>query len=617
MKSLLLLWKKMAEESAIWCCTSATMDCKTVQVRSEHEGLSFLTITLPSFGKDLQRALDQGYVDRRLFVGFQRKGGLPRFLGGFLDLVFDRDSGVLLDEPNIEAILALRQLTLMFGKMLLPCSDARENAAMRGYIQCEQDVRKHDALLESSDRADFQRVSAMLFSKAFSKIDRDIYEGDKLIPRHGPGATADKLRGNAKYRQTTWPERLDKWFPLGDYLLPNHRYYDELEKVTILEPGAEIPVRVISVPKTLKTPRIIGVEPTAMQYAQQAVLPVILDRLSECKNLGVMLGFDDQTPNQRMALEGSLTRELATLDLSEASDRVSNQHVRSLLRFWPSLHGAVDACRSRKADVSVDGEVKSIRLSKFASMGSALCFPFEAMVFLTIIFIGIERSQRTPLTPRMISMLRSKVRVYGDDIIVPVDYVHTVVPTLEAFGFRVSGDKSFWTGKFRESCGKEYYDGEDVSIVRVRNMFPAQRQDATGVISIVSLRNQLFQAGYWSTVKWLDKYIRGVIRYFPDVSPSSPVLGRHTSLGYQAEKMHETLFSPLVKGWQVSTKIPTNSLDGSGALLKCLLRGQRDDIERYYTDLEFGRQPSVDKEHLERSGRPQRVDIKLRYASPW
>jgi hypothetical protein len=115
----LLLWKSLADELASWCCTSATFDCKTVEARSNDEGLSFLTITLPNFGKDFEKGLDQGFVDRRLFTGFQWKAGLPRFLGGFLGLVFERDSVGLLIDLTTVAIFALRQLPGRGGKMLV------------------------------------------------------------------------------------------------------------------------------------------------------------------------------------------------------------------------------------------------------------------------------------------------------------------------------------------------------------------------------------------------------------------------------------------------------------------------------------------------------------------
>lgn len=598
MKSLLLLWKKIANESAIRCCTSATLDYKIVERRVEHEGLSFLTITLPQFGKDFEKSLDQGVVDRSLFQGFTWRGGLPRFLGGFLDHVFDRNGGELLNQPNIDAILAIRQLTLMYGKLLLPCSDARERKSMSDYIECEKDIRINDSSLSESDISDFRRMASMLFTDAFTYVDRKIHDGE-CVPKHGPGKTADKLLGNKKFRQSTWPLRLEKIFSSSDFLIPNYSFWEQLQDdVDILEPGSEIPVKVVSVPKTLKTPRIIGIEPTAMQYAQQAVLPILLLGLKQDDFLRSALGFSDQTPNQNLAFEGSLSGTLATLDLSEASDRVSNQRVRDLLRYHPHLHAAVDASRSRKADVPGFGVQ---RLAKFASMGSALCFPFEAMVFLTMIMIGIERAHNSPLSRKDLFNLIGKVRVYGDDIIVPVEYVHSVVKVMTTFGSKINLSKSFWTGKFRESCGKEYYDGNDVSIVRVRRIFPGHRKDATEVISLVSLRNQLYFAGYWSTCQWLDEKVRKIIKYFPVVLPTSPVLGRHSFLGYESQRMCEHLHRPLVKGYVTHTVIPKNSLDDYGALLKYFLKP--------------GDLPFADGDHLERSGRPQAVNIKLRWGS--
>lgn len=66
MKSLMLLWKEVANETATWCCTSTSLDYETVKVRSKHEGVSFLTITLPSFGKDFERGLEEGRISSNL-----------------------------------------------------------------------------------------------------------------------------------------------------------------------------------------------------------------------------------------------------------------------------------------------------------------------------------------------------------------------------------------------------------------------------------------------------------------------------------------------------------------------------------------------------------------------
>jgi hypothetical protein len=385
-----------------------------------------------------------------------------------------------------------------------------------------------------------------------------------------------------------------------------------MESIDFLEPGSEIPVKVISVPKTLKTPRIIAMEPTAMQYVQQAILPEILTAIKRDYLLDSCLGFDDQAPNQEAARRGSLYGDLATLDLSEASDRVSNQLVEIMMSDHPHLGEAVQACRSTRAAVPGHGVVP---LAKFASMGSALTFPIEAMVFLTLVALGIEKELNTRFSQKdAIRHLRGKVRIYGDDIIVPVMYVRSVIDHLESFGLVVNRRKSFWNGKFRESCGKDYYEGFDVSVVRFRTEFPTSRRHVSGIISTISFRNQLYFAGYWESCKWLDRKIGLILKYYPVVLPSSPVLGRHSFLGYSTQRTHSGLFSPLVKGWVVHSVSPKDLLDDTGALLKFLLRKARRD--RYSPLIGSTEPPQSDSEHLERAGRPHAVNIKLRWASP-
>jgi len=620
-KSLMSLWSRLAEESADQCCTSATRDINTVASRFEHEGLSFLTITLPSFGKAIQKWLDQGEVGIHSSFVTERGGSLPRFLGGFFTRVFDRNSGKLLDNPCIDSIKALRQLTLGFGKMQLPCSQARNSAAVRNYIECELDVREFDSNLSEVTLREFTDMSNLLFGKLFTKIDRDIYYG-RTVPKHGPGSTADRISGNQKYNQAVWTTRLDSIFPMGEYLLPSWSYYSQLEKVDIHEPGSEVPVKVTLVPKTLKTPRVIAMEPTCMQYMQQAVLRTFLEHFYKDDFLKKVIGFDDQEPNRQMAYQGSLDQRTATLDLSDASDRVSNQLVRSMFNRWPHLKGAVEATRSRRAELP-SGEV--IRLSKFASMGSALCFPIEAMVFTTMIFVGIQRSLNKPLGRKDLYGFSDSVRVFGDDLIVPTDHVRSVVQTLEHFGARVGLDKSFWTGKFRESCGREYFNGHDVSITRVRQVFPEQRSNATEVVSAVSLRNQLFMSGYWQTCKWLDVKLERILKHFPAVLPDSPVLGRVCSLGFETQRTHPTLHSPLVRGYVVKARSPIDKLDGPGALLKCLLRLDTDDwmeannLFRHQSNVSLTKEitvPTVHDNHLERYGRPKSISIQLGWRSP-
>jgi len=234
-------------------------------------------------------------------------------------------------------------------------------------------------------------------------------------------------------------------------------------------------------------------------------------------------------------------------------------------------------------------------------MGSALCFPFEAIVFTTVIFAGIERALNRQLTKKDVKSMLGKVRVYGDDIIVPVEFVSSVIASLEAFGLKVNVNKSFWTGKFRESCGKDYYNGSDVSIVRVRSMFPASLKQTDELVSTVSLRNQLFGAGFEKTVDWLDGEIMAVMPIFPYVAKTSSALGRHSYDQLTVDRMCDELHKPLVKAYVVVNKPRASKLEGVGALTKYFLNRGIDPME---------------EKHLQFAGRPVSVDTKTRYVSP-
>ena len=696
MSDLRSFWMVVASELAARCCTeSADLDGKTVEVRHGSEGDSFFTITLPKFCKDLEKGLDQGFVSPEQFRGWRKlastsgNGVIPQFLGGFMTLIFDRDSGALLNEPDIDAIFAVRQLTLMYAKLLLPTTEVRRQKAIDGYVECEQEVRRFDAQRSSSLVEEFRQASTVLWGTVLQAVDEDIYY-HRIIPKHGPGATADRLKGNRKFDQVEWTERLERVFSWGDFIIPSARYFQEyLPVVKFLEPGAERPVRVITVPKTLEKPRIIAIEPTCMQFVQQGLMARFVEYIespfvwfTSNHNVGYgVVGFTDQKPNQRLACEGSLNGELATLDLSEASDRVSNQLVRAMLSSYPNLAEGVDACRSRKADVPGHGV---LRLAKFASMGSALTFPIEAMVFSTIVFMGIARAiadqegdeSRARVDTGLIERHRSGVRVYGDDIVVPVRFVQRVVEYLNLFGFKVNSNKSFWTGRFRESCGKEYYAGHDISVVKVRRELPSRpehgmdedRRPGSGkgdprrsnrsprdilrglrlvslgqhlrtdsakqvqpdppkrgyvsgilaqqVISTVDLRNQCYMHGLWRSAGVLDEYLQAVLAHYPTVSSDSPALGRISLLDYEVQKEDPKLHRPLVKAWRVRAEAPSSKVSGVGALLKCLL-GNRDlDLEDY-DELEWLAIRSSDEGHLDRAGRPRSVSITTGWMQPF
>lgn len=429
-----------------------------------------------------------------------------------------------------------------------------------------------------------------------------IYEGE-LRPAHGPGATADCLIGNQKWSFVEWTDRLESLFPFIDYCLPNYRWFDDVQDIKFLSPSEERPVKLMAVPKTATTPRLIAVEPTAMQYMQQAIRAPLCKLIEESPIVGPLVGFTQQEPNNWMARIGSEDGSLSTLDLSEASDRVGNWIVESLFEDFPFLLEALQATRSRSVHLP-SGEIMQLR--KFASMGSAMTFPIEAIVFASITIEAVMRKSGRRVDTSGIKALADTVRVYGDDIIVPTHCTESVIESLELFGFKVNRRKSFWNGWFRESCGEEFWYGRDVSVIRSRKAIPQSRRDVDSLVSLVEMRNHFAKSevDYVSLIHLLDDHIESLIGFFPWVLETSPVLGRiHPSGLYQIDTVGRHHHSPLVRGYVMRPKIPTNSLDGRAALMKCLSTtvGMQD----------------IDVRHLQRSGRPLAVSIKLGMARPY
>jgi len=641
MKSQIMFLQTILLELGEWCRISTTQDVKTVLGRIKEEGDGFLTIALPNFGKDLERALDQGFVGSDQFAGFKRTGGLPRFLGGFLSQIFDSSTGRLLPDPSVLSIWAIRQFTLMWAKIAIPCSEERVKAALKGYVANDANIHNYRATISPDLWEDYRRLGRLLWSDVFQGITEDILYF-RIIPKHGPGATAEKLTGNRKWLLRMWTQRLEAVFPHWEFLSSSWSLsLDRFDSMDVREPGAEQPVRVISVPKTQKTPRIIAIEPTCMQYMQQGLLRSFVNNVRADNTARSLIGWESQEHNRVLAQSASRDGSLATLDLSEASDRVDYLHVLELLQHFSTLKEAIDATRSRKADVPGHGE---IHLNKYASMGSALCFPIEAMVFCTIVFLGIQNQLKRPLTKKDIQSFVGSVRVYGDDIIVPADYMQSVVRSLEAFGLLVNRNKSFGTGKFRESCGGDFYDGEDVSVVRVREELPTDRRNARRIVAAVSLRNELYLAGLWRSTRWMDKLLEDLRIPLPIVQSTSPVLGRTSflpvPLSGDGVRMCSNYHRPLVYGYVVAAKSPKSFLDDYGALHKCLtlmelsLPSKKrphglgfewgDPVSRNYIPgdsigsyLSSSLRIVSDARHLEQSGRPFAVDIKRRWAPPY
>lgn len=273
----------------------------------------------------------------------------------------------------------------------------------------------------------------------------------------GPGASFSlgRRQSDPFYKFSGIPETTRECAVAGDALLrsiPAWGYHARTllsaesmnDSLVAIVPGN----RITTVPKNAKTDRVIAIEPLLNMFLQKGIGGVIRRRL---RRVGIDL--NDQTPNQRLALEGSKTGSFATIDLSAASDSVSYELVRRLLP--PDWLSAMELCRSRTG-VLPSGE--KIYYQKFSSMGNGYTFELESLIFWALI----------SAVQSLLRVEGSTFLVYGDDLVVPTDWARPVIEVLSYAGFSCNEKKTFVDGPFRESCGKHYFRGVDVTPFYVR-----------------------------------------------------------------------------------------------------------------------------------------------------
>lgn len=264
-----------------------------------------------------------------------------------------------------------------------------------------------------------------------------------------------------------------------------------------------------TVPKNSSIDRAACKEPDLNMFLQSGVGSHIRRRL---RRHGIDL--NDQTQNQRLARQASISGDLATVDLSSASDSVTRALVMQLLPYqWYSY---LDAIRSKTGSISG----KRHRWEMFSSMGNGFTFELESAIFYSLaraclIHLGID----------------DVVGVYGDDIVIPCSAYNLLVEIFTFCGFTVNMKKSFARGFFRESCGKHYYEGVDVTPFYVK-------KPITDTTRVIWFCNQLRQwcavngfcdSTFWPIWKKYSKLVSKKIHGGKDlqsiyalVTPSAP-----------------------------------------------------------------------------------------------
>lgn len=264
----------------------------------------------------------------------------------------------------------------------------------------------------------------------------------QAVGRFGPGATAEGFNAADKWNRKGWipdvPPSLYRSSP-RDTWCPTGRMSFRCTKAA-------------EVPKSIKCNRIVSSEPAMSMFAQLAVNDPLVDQIHHhfCGHVSLY----DQKKHNRLLLR----RDMATLDLSDASDHVSAVLVERVLpQLWPVLAKV-------RSEYTVLPDVGVIPLRTFAPMGAGVCFSVMTTVILGIIAYAFES-----IGFRWRSESWS---VYGDDIIVPIWICDYIIDLLERAGLVINIAKSCTTGNYVESCGLELYRGIDVTPVYLKDPLP-------------------------------------------------------------------------------------------------------------------------------------------------
>jgi hypothetical protein len=218
--------------------------------------------------------------------------------------------------------------------------------------------------------------------------------------------------------------------------------------------------------------------------------------------LGMMLrkrlkreGYDIsnlQEIHKCLAQRGSVHEQYVTADLSSASDSISRAFVKFL--FPPDWFQILDLSRVPGVLLPDGSRVES---ETFCTMGVGYTFPLQ-----TIVFLSLLKAIQSYLYGGSVRLTTS---VYGDDMIYHRSLHSTVVSTFEEIGFVINVDKTYHEGRFRESCGGDYYRGVDVR--------PFQPRNGAAFVSRKAYEAVLYKFVNGLLTRWSEYEIPETLRY--------------------------------------------------------------------------------------------------------
>lgn len=497
--------------------------------------------TFPKIGKAFDKALSSQMVNWELFGSFAIESVDQGLVIPVLDSLFwehggfistARNRGWLLDPTKV---FYGRQLLYMFKGYELPCPPEKVKAAVADFWDIESRIRvprsvDTDLLFhvcggEFSDGLVGDEPTALRrMVRCLDKIKRmvvGIHQGRRgladldpydLLPNHGPGAVSDKPLDGDKYSFPTWPRVIEDMFPANYFTAANWRLYEE-RPICPRKHHAKL----CAVPKDIEKPRLIASEPVVHQWLQQSLKKVMRDGFHPI--IKAMVSIEDQNPSREAALLASRDGTAATIDLSSASDRMSLWAIESLFSSTPVLLEALVRVRTNHvSDQILTGEVRELR--KFAHQGNATVFPVQSVLYaLAALSASLVHEGRDlhPINARSLLRRAKRIRVYGDDIIVPVEVAPYLALILDFLGLKINSTKSHLSGGFRESCGMDAYRGYDVTPAYVSHSVPSRPGE--DLVAFMEQSNNAHRKGLWHLAEAMKEEVE--LKFKADLLPVS------------------------------------------------------------------------------------------------
>lgn len=456
--------------------SSLARDFSTLERRLSTEGESFLTKTLPSLGKSIDIALQGKRPLLTTAFRKRRRSALPVFVQGLLRRVF-LDDGWVRDRPCTTSIFCLRQLCFWCKKIEKGYSDESLQSTLEDVINIDQELPSHDHRFSEREIRVAETIIRYVFKRCLKHVG--------AYPQHGPGAvsTGESVVEKRRFRRAF--ARLERVFrPIPTFFSLRDASEDPTRVTGRISCDYGLS-RLAFVEKDSSGPRVIGLEPAEYQWCQQSVKNCLYRHIESHPITSGHVNFTDQSINRRLTANWA---DYDTLDMSKASDRNSFALVKQLFErtpVWPYLQAS-----RTPGTVLPNGEI--LWFKKFAPMGSATCFPVQAMVYYALACAGLHIRGGFPL-----GLALRNVFVYGDDLVVPHGSFPYLKEVFESAYLRFNEDKCCTFGRFRESCGMDAYDGVDVTPVRMRKVYPSR--SSIDLVPIVKHANSLAFRGLWAS----------------------------------------------------------------------------------------------------------------------